>query len=917
MARANLDFKNISWEEAKDKLIAKYGQDREMKDYRELLRNLVIGKTEQVAHFFDRWENLRLEGQLQDSSDLAKMLLNSLSGNQFLQKTLFSHLLVHSGGLFTSAEHLKGATMDLVRSPVWTMMVDNLGAPSSGVSSGARPSSSKRTDGNCPTHGGKSGSGADHDLEECKAYVDQKRRQHDRVDDRRQRRNQRSRSRSGSRDDYSHHHKSKHYQQYRRDHHQQRDQQHRGGNRQDRDARSSNGAPYPKHHKNKTWSRDSKDNDKPTDSYGKKFYSMKAASRRSPSPTKTTTSGVRVSPPPAGPSSLVPDADAIMHDGQQSSGKKFCMMKGVKQETKDDDSPSVPLLIQDVEAMALVDTGATLSAISPSFCNKNNIKILPSQGSVITAIGNRTMKRTGCTEPLKVTHGNRVVQHSFDVLDMSGDTQVCVGYDLFNKIGMYIGGMATSYYPPVIDTEESDDELPRADSSPVGTAVERARMMKVIAPLIQANQDVPKDSFCTMEESVIYLDTPPGQTAFRRQYPIPFALRPVVDQAIAEWIRNGTVKKATTVNMEWNSPLTLAPKKNPDGTIAKKRPCLDPRMINRLLPDDRFPLPLIDDIFSQLAGSSVFTTLDLKSAFHRFKIHEPHQVKTSFMHGDTQYVFQGCPFGLKPISSKFQRVMAKLLQDLPFATAFVDDIVIFSKTLHDHISHVKVVIERLTAVNLVLNPDKCHFAHESVTLLERMVQTTTLVLKKELNSQLKDWDEYVPMVAYATNAKIAPLHNSAPFSLMFFRRLNGFIDYRSDDPQIERHVPSIQERDNVEELIDNVEHVIIPAITKRIETVRDASKNSFNNKNKIVEFGTGSLVAIAKPTMTRKLEPKYEGPFQVVEKNRGGAYKLKDIRLDELLPGTYAPHSLKSVSEDPTIQSEPSYEIDCVVDVIL
>jgi hypothetical protein len=118
----------------------------------------------------------------------------------------------------------------------------------------------------------------------------------------------------------------------------------------------------------------------------------------------------------------------------------------------------------------------------------------------------------------------------------------------------------------------------------------------------------------------------------------------------------------------------------------------------------------------------------------------------------------------------------------------------------------------------------------------------------------------------------------------------------------------------VEELIDNVEHVIIPAITKRIETVRDASKNSFNKKNKIVEFGIGSLVAIAKPTMTRKLEPKYEGPFQVVEKNQGGAYKLKDIRLDELLPGTYAPHSLKSVSEDPTIQSEPSYEIDCIVD---
>ncbi|SAL95964.1 hypothetical protein [Absidia glauca] len=122
-----------------------------------------------------------------------------------------------------------------------------------------------------PTHGGKSGSSADHDLEEFKAYVEQKRRQHNRVDDRRQRRHQRSQSRSGSRDNYRHHHNSKHYQQYRRDH------QHRGGNGKDRNARSSGGAPYPKQHKNKTWTRDSRDDTKPTDSYGKKFFSMKSA----------------------------------------------------------------------------------------------------------------------------------------------------------------------------------------------------------------------------------------------------------------------------------------------------------------------------------------------------------------------------------------------------------------------------------------------------------------------------------------------------------------------------------------------------------------------------------------------------------------------------------------------------------------
>ncbi|WP_461043563.1 reverse transcriptase domain-containing protein, partial [Streptomyces sundarbansensis] len=82
-----------------------------------------------------------------------------------------------------------------------------------------------------------------------------------------------------------------------------------------------------------------------------------------------------------------------------------------------------------------------------------------------------------------------------------------------------------------------------------------------------------------------------------------------------------------------------------------------------------------------------------------------------------QYMFRGCPFGLKPISSKFQRVMSIVFDGLPFVTTFVDDIVVYSQNMQDHQSHVKTVIDKLTKVNLLLNPDKCHFAQKSIYLL--------------------------------------------------------------------------------------------------------------------------------------------------------------------------------------------------------
>ncbi|KAG1223989.1 hypothetical protein G6F67_009571 [Rhizopus microsporus] len=100
-------------------------------------------------------------------------------------------------------------------------------------------------------------------------------------------------------------------------------------------------------------------------------------------------------------------------------------------------------------------------------------------------------------------------------------------------------------------------------------------------------------------------------------------MMPIFDEAVKTWLENGVIIRAPP--SPWNSPITFAPKKDANGNPTDYRPCIDPRKINALLESDNYPLPLIDDIFHDLAGSTIFTSLDLKSAFHRLPIRKSDQ----------------------------------------------------------------------------------------------------------------------------------------------------------------------------------------------------------------------------------------------------------------------------------------------------
>ena len=168
----------------------------------------------------------------------------------------------------------------------------------------------------------------------------------------------------------------------------------------------------------------------------------------------------------------------------------------------------------------------------------------------------------------------------------------------------------------------------------------------------------------------------------------------------------------------WSSPVVLVKKK--DGSY---RFCVDFRKVNKVTKVDSFPMPLVADALDSLAGASVFSTLDLKSSFWQIQMHQDSHQMTAFAKHNGLYEFLTMPFGLVNSGENFQRLMGYILRGLEyrFALIYIDDTIIFSKSVDEHLVHSEEVFKRLRDANVKLNPEKCSFVRQRVEYLCHVV----------------------------------------------------------------------------------------------------------------------------------------------------------------------------------------------------
>ncbi len=224
----------------------------------------------------------------------------------------------------------------------------------------------------------------------------------------------------------------------------------------------------------------------------------------------------------------------------------------------------------------------------------------------------------------------------------------------------------------------------------------------------------------------------------------------------------------------WSSPIVLVRKKN--GSL---RFCVDYRELNSVTKADTFPLPRIDDLLDQLGESKYFSTVDLAAGYWQIRVHPESVEKTAFATHQGLYQFRVMPFGARNAPATFQRLMQRVLSGLnpeegpDFVAVYLDDVLIFSRTLDEHKQHLQVVMDRLEKAGLKLNASKCRFICQEVEYLGHLITPDGLKLNSRHLSAVKDFPtpttvkgvrQFVGMASYYRRfipnfAKIAhPLH---------------------------------------------------------------------------------------------------------------------------------------------------------------
>ena len=161
---------------------------------------------------------------------------------------------------------------------------------------------------------------------------------------------------------------------------------------------------------------------------------------------------------------------------------------------------------------------------------------------------------------------------------------------------------------------------------------------------------------------------------------LPVALKDVVDSQVETMLNQGVIQPSCS---PWSSPVVMVQKK--DGSW---RFCIDFCRVNAVTQQDAYPLPRIDATLDSLAGSSLFTTLDLASGYWQVEVEPSDKEKTAFSTSKGHFEFNVMPFGLTNAPATFQRLMECVLAGISgeLCLAYLDDIIVYSVSFDEHLS---------------------------------------------------------------------------------------------------------------------------------------------------------------------------------------------------------------------------------------
>lgn len=358
---------------------------------------------------------------------------------------------------------------------------------------------------------------------------------------------------------------------------------------------------------------------------------------------------------------------------------------------ENDPRPYAKISILGQIKFGLLDSGASVSILG-----KNSAELISSLGIKIKQLKSYIQTADGTANP--------VTGHVFLPITYMNKTEIlkfCIVPSLKSEIYLGINFWKKFNVAPDVISEVTDD-IKQSESGNQHQLTTKDRME--LERIIKSFRSFETNGLGRTDLVVHNIDVGNHPPIKQRHYPVSPVIQDLIFQEIGRMISLGVIEESTS---PWSSPVVLVRKAN-----GKSRLCLDSRKINAITKKDAYPLPIIDGLLGRLQETKYISSLDLKDAFWQIPLSDGAKEITAFtVPGRPLYQFCVMPFGLCNAPQTMCRLMDRAiphqLRDRVFV--YLDDLLIISANIQEHLQILNTVAELLSKAGLTLNIEKSRF----------------------------------------------------------------------------------------------------------------------------------------------------------------------------------------------------------------
>ena len=321
------------------------------------------------------------------------------------------------------------------------------------------------------------------------------------------------------------------------------------------------------------------------------------------------------------------------------------------------------------------------------------------------------------------------------------------------------------------------------------------------------------------------IDTGDAQPVYHKARPLHGEKQKQIEAEILKWESEGIVQRVRNP-VAWASPVHAV--KKSDGSW---RVCGDFRSLNLVTKFDRYPLPSLVSFNAKMAGAKLFSKVDLRRAYHQVLVREEDRHKTTINTTVGLFEFVRMPFGLRNAGAQFQRNIHLILKDFSFLFVYMDDLLIFSNSAAQHLTHLKTLFQRLDEFGIRVNAKKCQFAQEEIEFLGHRVtqegieiptsRVDAIIRYPEPKSR-KELERFLGLVAF--------IHRFVPYISQVTTGLNALRGAKSEKEFVASWQPQHSAAfGKAKEMISSTTMLVHPQTEAKTELWTDASDTAIGS----------------------------------------------------------------------------------------